>query len=467
MDVILNLHSGCLRVLAAEGPRNVINAMTIYSVARADLVGVGGSTSDSVFIQFFKNIKTLFENKRQEGILLASMTFTFVIWVFSMLMLLLALILWLFYISHHVDKETLTGYCRRKIEIKLSKIIKDKTDKIWAKEEADREKKARKNGVRLDESEIEAIKRQPTLPVFEMSPPDTKGGFLSYNDSVATLPQYTTPNTPGEDELPPMPLQSSGKESLLGNSAPMGQSYPVSRPGPAASHRTNGSQTGRYMPPLTTADSYNSYTSYHDQTPRGESPDSSFESSRRYSPESAVSGNSRRNNPGGYEVPQAYEMQQPTLPSAMRSGNGRNASQPIPNRNQSPYSQSRNITAPPGSMGGPSRPGTSQSNAPRSMNPGYGASSNMMAGGSAGIPRSMTPGAPYSRNHTRGANSISSQQSGVSPAYRSQAQTPGAQSMRSQTSGPPQSYRGQNPGSRNNSYFDENPRSAGAPGSAY
>jgi hypothetical protein len=444
----------------------VLNAFTIYSVARADLIDIGGTKSDSFIGQFFRNIKTLFQNKQREGIVLFSMTFTFIIWFFSMLMLLLALFLWLFYISHHVDKETLTGYCRRKVETKLSKIIKDKTDKIWAKEEAEREKAARKKGIKPDDDSFDTSKRQPTLPVFATSPPKSSGSYMSRNESVATLPRYTSqPGTPGENELPPMPSQYSGQSSLLGNTAPMGQSYPISRPDTAASNRTFGAQRGPFMPPMNNNDSYNSYG-----TPRGDSPSSSFESSRRHSPPSSANGAPWRNNGSQYDDDhQEYEMQQPT-PPGMRPGTNRNVSAPLSDRNQMPYPQMRNFTAPPGSMGGPPRMDNG-ANLPRSMTPGYGANlpPSMMPGGG-GIPRSMTPGVPSGRSHTPGASSISSQSSGMHPSYRGQNQTPGPGSIRSQMSGPP-SYRTNTPGPRTNtpgsrtnqSNQSDNPRSGGGP----
>jgi hypothetical protein len=344
---------------------------------------------------------------------------------------------------------------------------------------------------------------------------------MSRNESVATLPRYQSqPGTPGEDDLPPMPSQYSGKESLLGNTAPMGQSYPISRPETAASNRTFNSQRGPTLPSLgtndsysshrgptlpalSTNDSYNSYNSYDDAprggyngsqrgdyngsqrgdyngsqrgdyngTPRGETPTSSFESTRRYSPPSAANNAPwRSNNPAYDDEQQEYEMKQPTLPGAMRPGNGRNISTPT-DRNQMPYPPQRNMTAPPGYQNGPPRSGNMTPTLPRSMTPGGGnLPPSMMAGGPAGLPRSMTPGAPPNRTHTPGASSISSQNSGFPPSLRSQTQTPGAQSMRSQTqtpgaqsirsqmSGPPASLRSQTPAARGNPYGgDDNPR---------
>lgn len=66
------------------------------------------------------------------------MAFTFVIWVFSVLYLLLAVLFYVFFLFHWIPRADggLTGYCERKVNKALLKIVAKRVNKALAKNEA-------------------------------------------------------------------------------------------------------------------------------------------------------------------------------------------------------------------------------------------------------------------------------------------------------------------------------------------
>lgn len=418
----------------------VLNAITLYSVAVAKFVESPHSGKDPLILQFLENIRNLAVEDRTQAIVLSSMAFTLFVWVFSMIFLLAALLFWIFFIAHYVDKETLTGYCRRKVETRLAKIVKAKTDRIWEKEQKRREKEEGK-GIKDGDDAFDMIKRQPTLPVFDESPPKSDD-FFSRNESVSTLPQYTSqPQTPADDDyLPRMPLSRSdtsgtgpysANTSLLGNAGAMGLSGPISRPTTASSNRSNNSSFSRDQ----------SYP----RLPQLSTPinDPRFPPSARSSP---LSSTERRYSPPGStpwrtpvsaleEDTQEYEMQQPTLPSVLRPSVGPRRDMSSPGPNRGPMAPPQRSFTDPNAQGGFPRGMTPGPGAglPRSMTPG--------AGVGAGLPRSMTPGGPPRsppRSHTPGGPPRSPPRSHTPGSMR--AMTP-SDPMRSKTPGMDQSMK--------------------------
>ena len=212
-----------------------------------------------------------------------------------MLLLGLALVLYLFFLWHHIHNETLNGFCRRKIETRLERIVKAKTEKIWAMQQAKRAKQDAKNGGRTSpgsdvqsdqKSEFAEPQRQPTLPALDDSPP--KAGDLTRTASMATLPPYTSkPGTPIDGNPPPLPRQptlpdfgrpgppsrsftsSTGisnasygsSTNLLNGAEPMGYSDPrpmspagsyPGKPAPYGSRPGTSNSNRSYGPPLNT-----------------------------------------------------------------------------------------------------------------------------------------------------------------------------------------------------------------------
>lgn len=243
-----------LRILLADGPRQVINAITLYSVMELDLIPTGHNAAPdgtSPVVQFFLNIKALAEKNYQQAVILFGMLFTLVVWVIAFLSLAISVILYLIFLWHHIPTAdgSLRQYCRRKINTRLERIVRKKTATALAK-----------GGLQLNErtptmplgagEELKPIRAAPTLPSVSEYPEDKKPivtvAPLSRQPTQSTLPPYTSEpgqfDAPHEDESYPQPklpdLSDGGwltktntqnsaygeSASLTGGAAPMGYS---------------------------------------------------------------------------------------------------------------------------------------------------------------------------------------------------------------------------------------------------
>ncbi|KAJ5105684.1 hypothetical protein NUU61_003031 [Penicillium alfredii] len=228
-----------LNTVFADGPRQVINAITLYSVMQLDLIPGGKHAQDddgtSPVGQFFNNVKILAEDNNLQAVVLFGMLFTLIIWVLSVLKLISAVIIYLIFLFHHIPAEdgTLKAYCRRKIGNRLKRIVRRKVNKALAK------------GVQLQDRaptqpNLAAADAKPTLPSVSMDkiPSVTT---LSRSTTETTLPPYTRSNSSAPEQNPTLPnievdikppltrttTQSSAMSdsaSLTGNAAPMGYS---------------------------------------------------------------------------------------------------------------------------------------------------------------------------------------------------------------------------------------------------
>ncbi|RMZ90727.1 hypothetical protein DV736_g2050, partial [Chaetothyriales sp. CBS 134916] len=195
-----------LRIVFAEGPRQVINAITLYSVTKTDLLPEGkhsATDGNSKFGQFWVNVGLLADQDRLQAVVLFGMLWTLVIWIFAAICLALSVVLYLLFLWHHIPSGDggLASYCRIKINRRMERIVKVKVDKALKQENeirARQEAKAARDGFEL--------KKQPTLPSLDVAidslPP------LSRQTTSTTLPEYSSrPGSAGNDldSPPPMP----------------------------------------------------------------------------------------------------------------------------------------------------------------------------------------------------------------------------------------------------------------------
>lgn len=185
-----------LRTIFADGPRQVVNAITLYSVMKLNLLPEGEHASHdgkSSFEQFFDNIKAMGEHNQRQAVVMFAMLFTLIVWVISILQLAVAVILYLLFLFHYIPTGdgSLKGYCRRKINTRLKEIVRRKVTKALNK------------GVPL-------IDRKPTQPTF--GPGDRK----------PTLPTFPSVDSFDGDKLPRVNLSRTTTETTL---------PPYSRPG--------------------------------------------------------------------------------------------------------------------------------------------------------------------------------------------------------------------------------------------
>lgn len=237
-----------VRIIVCSGPRQVVNALTLYSVYIARL-SVKDQNFESSLTSFFDKIKALADEDYRQALILSGMLYTLIIWLFAFLSLLIAALMFVFYLWHIIPRDDggLTGFCERKINKRLKQIVSIKINKAMADEERKKRKAeikaAKKNG------EDRPITMQPSLPTI----PNVSGGgedklpempMLSRAETFMTLDEKARPNTPGSFELGAMgrpgPKRTatmattatsasySSHSGLLNNAAQIGMSRPES-----------------------------------------------------------------------------------------------------------------------------------------------------------------------------------------------------------------------------------------------
>ena len=194
-------YAAWMNTVFADGPRQVVNAITLYSVMQMDLLPGGQNaekSDDSGAAQFFENVKILAVNNNLRAVVLFSMLFTLVIWVLSVIKLLIAIALYLIFLFHHIPSRdgTLTAYCRRKINTRVMRIVKVKVNKALAKGMAlqDRAPTQPNMGANV----------RPTLPTVGKG--EDKGPIVTTISRSTT--QTTLPSRPGgavADRNPTLP----------------------------------------------------------------------------------------------------------------------------------------------------------------------------------------------------------------------------------------------------------------------
>ncbi|EEY21905.1 conserved hypothetical protein [Verticillium alfalfae VaMs.102] len=412
-----------IRVLLCSGPRQAINALTLKSVYEVKLSSDGGGNVGQEILSFFEKIKELATQDTRQAVILSGMLFTLVVWIFSALFLLAAVLFYVFFLWHWIPRADggLSGYCERKVNKSLTKIVHEKVDKALAKEER-KQLKAGVNGI-----EKPILGRQATLPTLpNLGEPGKVPDMpqLDRKDTMTTLPPYTSrPASPGSIELGqmdrkrPMPPRTTTMSStasynsnaaLMGNSADMGYATPLpsgnamappNRPGTSNSHRTGG------RPPLDAMSAHGS--SLRNNITESPSAYSADTMPPFPAPVRSMTGRTFDTYDGGRSSPAPnrpaygeYPLQSdgraspaPSIfsdrsaaPSSARAGAssgsfqpyqpGRGATGPVPNRGPgSHYTPSRNMTAPmPPRVENDyfTRPGTSQSHRPNPRGPDRG-----------------------------------------------------------------------------------------------
>jgi len=293
---------GAVRVICAEGPRQVVNGMTLYAVLQADLIPNSNEAHTGI-VQFFLNIQALANSSTTQMVVYVSMLFTLVIWVFSALSLITAAVLYVLFLWHYVPSKdgSLSRYCRRKVDKRLERIVEHKVKAAIEEEEREAQKAERKaerkaeqqrqkNG-ELAPPKAAYISRKPTLPVLDADdddpgkdgpPPLTRQGTST---TVDTLPLYSGPPSqrnqslrqPGRPFMPPRndTVTSSHSNSTYDSDAPLlanagyagDDNLPFAVPAPAIRHQNSQAFSRRAPPGATTGPT--SQRSFSPQTRTG------------------------------------------------------------------------------------------------------------------------------------------------------------------------------------------------------
>ncbi|THY97225.1 hypothetical protein D6C80_05487 [Aureobasidium pullulans] len=208
---------GAVRIIFAEGPRQVVNAITLYSFMQADLIPTGdhaATQNRSSFEQFWVNVETLAEGNREQAVVLFTMLFTLVIWVISALCLIIAVVLYLVFLWHYIPQSDgrLSNYCRRKIDRRLEKVVGQKVKQALEEQEkkhAQNEAKAARKANSLPSRP--QVGRKPTLPQVAAQTPDLGG-----ESDLGLVRQGTRMTTKSS----PTPLSNMQRQESLSGAPP-------------------------------------------------------------------------------------------------------------------------------------------------------------------------------------------------------------------------------------------------------
>ncbi|KAH7151895.1 hypothetical protein B0J13DRAFT_437677 [Dactylonectria estremocensis] len=285
-----------IRVIICSGPRQVINAFTIKAVYDSKLAISSQSVEGSI-TGFFEKIKALAEEDYRQALTLSGMCFTLLVWTFSALFLLAAVLFWVFFLWHWIPSADggLSGYCSRKVTKTLMKIVTKTVNKALAREEAGRLRAGVKAAKRAGEKPpLDRVATLPTLPNLGPADDDKIPSMpmLGRNDTMMTLPPYTSrPGTPGGVELsnmdqkraPPYPARPAPSRSgTMASNASYSSRAPLvaaaSEMGygrsPSPTSQVPGMDLGNYPPSRPTAagshgnyDNYDNYGHYGPQAP--------------------------------------------------------------------------------------------------------------------------------------------------------------------------------------------------------
>jgi hypothetical protein len=249
-----------IRVIICSGPRQVINAFTFRDVYNSKLSGSSSTVEGSIAL-FFDKIRALAVEDYQQAVILGAMAFTLVVWVFSVLFFIASVLFYVTFLCHWIPRGDggLGGYCERKVNQRLKKIVTQKVNKALAKGQHERLKAEYNNAIKNGEKPpMERMATLPTLPNVGLAPaavaPMTARSkddalpempMLNRNETTTTLPAYSSrAGSPGGIEMNnmgpkrPVPSRSgtmtttasgySTRAPLLGSAADMGTGRPES-----------------------------------------------------------------------------------------------------------------------------------------------------------------------------------------------------------------------------------------------
>lgn len=214
-----------MNTVFADGPRQVVNAITLYSVMQMDLLPGGENAEKSsdkpAAVQFFENVRILAVNNNLRAVVLIGMLFTLVVWVLSVIKLIIAIALYLIFLFHHIPSRdgTLTAYCRRKINTRVMRVVKQKVNKALAKGVVLQDRAPTQPNVGSD--------MRPTLPTVNKEDKEPIVTTISRTTTQNTLPTYgSRPGTAAPDRNPTLPdLAWSDDEQTLGRTATESSAY--------------------------------------------------------------------------------------------------------------------------------------------------------------------------------------------------------------------------------------------------
>lgn len=196
----------------------------------ANLVPVGqhaAHNGNSAIAQFFINVKILANHDKEQAAILFGMLFTLIIWVIAALSLIMAALSYILFLWHYIPSSDggLSGYCRRKVDSRLQRIVGVKINTALAKGNITRMRDDVK-AASIGEHPTRVV-RQPTLPILETKTEDKLPEMpLSRQTTQSTLPAYTSrvPSRDGSYSNSAVDKESVMPDTFPLHSRPMGPS---------------------------------------------------------------------------------------------------------------------------------------------------------------------------------------------------------------------------------------------------
>lgn len=235
---------GWLRIIVAEGPRVVINALTFISVFKLQTLVKDKNASEG-FDKFWTNVSELYKDDKMQVIVLGTMAFTTLLWALAILRLLLASILYGCFLWHAMGEgNNLRGYCKERIDTRMGAIMQKKHDKAVAAEKQKRR----------------SLLRQPTLPLL------VSGESQGYHPEAMSSTAKLVPSPPESVRMAPTKVDMNreptlpklNREPVVPNISELergikspGAMSGIHHPAPARTmtRRTNESHDGYSTPP--------------------------------------------------------------------------------------------------------------------------------------------------------------------------------------------------------------------------
>ncbi|CAO3668381.1 unnamed protein product [Umbelopsis ramanniana] len=247
---------GWKRLLLAEAPRQVINAVTLYALLKQWIDNNHSLELQSLLNSMSKDVIA--------KMMTYTMAFSFVIFVISFFMICVAAILYIPLLCH--IQGNLKEYCCHKVDKRISELLKKQVKKRQAKGGQARHGKGIKENIPLTNM------GKPTLPVVD---------HFQEEKLIHGSPYHSLPRTPYSDPhfggmTPPLARRGSNSSmgsDLTGFSHGRWQQSPLPRyHSPVPTHASASPYMGHYQANDTYADADHTALLQHAQEPFGRRP---------------------------------------------------------------------------------------------------------------------------------------------------------------------------------------------------
>jgi hypothetical protein len=154
----------------------------------------GPQNGGSPAAQFFINIRILANHNKEQAVVLFGMLFTLVIWTVAALSLILAALSYILFLWHYIPTadDGLSGYCRRKVDSRLHKIVGVKVKRALA---IDCSPRSGSDSKTIKGGEMPTrVTRQPTLPILDVNAEDKQNELSISRQTTQMAPPLYAPS---------------------------------------------------------------------------------------------------------------------------------------------------------------------------------------------------------------------------------------------------------------------------------